>query len=481
MVSPVYSAIRSCTACSLRATCAGPVPGDGPMPARIMLVGEAPGQNEDKTGKPFQGQAGKYLDYLLESINLPREFCYITNLTKCRPPNNRDPEPEEVEACAPRWLDMEVSIVNPSIIVALGAYAARFLLGSNEFTMEHGHGIPVDKGDCIILPVYHPAAGLHQSRLMRFVQDDFAVLGRLVAGEPPENFIPVDQYPNPVYEEVTNERDARDLLARPLYALDTETITGPDGRPELWSIQVSTMEGTGWFIPIGERGVRDSFGIPQRGEATTHLIPSTSQVIVHNYLYDAQFINIPNPLDSMVAAYLLQLPMGLKELAYRLCGMEMHSYEEYVRPYRRQKALSYLYRATSYMQDISVPANKKAKNPKKFKRSIVGWPDPPEIKDWEWSNKEGRLMEVVKHPHDINSKILSRIRASIQDPGYQPYEKWYDVDSREREMVEGAKREDAVFYSTRDPDATIRVWNVLEPMLKERGLWEVFLTEMGEL
>jgi len=193
----------------------------------------------------------------------------------------------------------------------------------------------------------------------------------------------------------------------------------------------------------------------------------------------------------MVAAYLLQLPMGLKTLAYRLCGMDMQDYDEYTKPFRRKKALEYLYRATSYMQDVSVPANKKAKNPKKFKRAIIGWQDPPEIIDTEWVNKEGRMMQVTKHPQDINKKILARIKSSIKDPDYTPYEHWYDVDYREREWIEtalgkmpdsdlrDAKREDAVYYSVRDSDATWRVWGVLEPMLKEKGLMEVFEMEMG--
>ena len=451
-----------------------------------MLVGEAPGANEDKLGEPFKGRAGQYLDYLLESIKLPRESVYISNCVKCRPTNNRDPLPSEVNTCAHLWLDMEIEVVNPRVIVALGLFAARYILNDPTFTMEKGHGIPRLVSSRIVLPVYHPAAALHNTRTMRPVQEDFGVLERLINGTPVDQLIPQDQYPNPDYKEVTNIHEAKELLQQPRFALDTETIQ-VDNKPQVWSVQVSSSSGTGYFIPSSIWGQGDSLlsldGVVQ--------IPETSQVLVHNYLYDAQFISIPNPIDTMVAAYLLQLPMGLKELAYRFCGMEMHSYEEYTLPYRRKKALSYLYRLASYMADVKVPSNPKAKNPKKFKRTVWGWPEPPDIADLEWDNRIGELALKEKHPHNINGKILDRIRKSFTDPEYDPYKAWYDIDQRERALVEkifgtmpdvdlrDAPYEQAVFYSTRDPDATIRISQVLLPMLEESGLMGVFEMEMG--
>ncbi len=479
MLNPLFNPIRSCTRCPLIETCFLPVPGDGPNPARIMFIGESPGEREDIEGIPFQGQAGKYLDYLLERVGIDRSECYITNLIKCHPPGNRDPLEYEIEACH-SWLDAEIEIVRPYIIVCLGAFAARYICEDDAFTMDRGHGIPqVRSNSSIILPVYHPAAGLHQSRLMRFVQEDFEILGQIAKGVDPNQFIPIDQHPNPNYVEVTNERDARDILAQPRYALDTETITGSDSKPKLWSIQVSNSVGSGWFIP---------YELYARGRLD---IPSTSRVIVHNYLYDAQFLTIPNPIDTMVAAYLLQLPMGLKDLAYRLCGMEMKDYTEYTKPYRRAKALKYLLGSTYLMREVTVPVNKKAKNPKKFKTIIEGWPDPPDLIDIEWDNKLGRMAEKVTHPHNINGKILERIRKALDDPGYLIYEKWYDIDQRERDIVEAligkmpdsdlrdAPKSEAVYYSTRDSDATLRVWGVLEKMLRAKGLMEIFEMEMG--
>jgi len=486
VLTPIYQSNRTCRACPLIEGCSAPVPAIGPLNAAVMLVGEAPGGGEDKTGIPFKGKAGQYLDYLLESINLPRESVWITNTVKCRPLNNRDPLPSEVSTCANLWLDNEIKIVKPKIIVALGLFAARYLTKDLTLTMEKSHGIPILVDNHIVLPVFHPASALHQVRNMRFVQEDFGVLRRLVEGTSPDQIIPQDQFPNPIYQEVTNTHEAMDLLSQERFALDTETIQ-EDGQTKVWSVQVSSKPSTGYFIPSSIWGQGDSL----LSLDSVVRIPKESQVLVHNYLYDAQFLTIPNPIDTMVAAYLLQLPMGLKELAYRYTGMEMHSYEEYVLPYRRKKALSYLYRLASYMADVSVPQNPKAKKPKKFKRTVWGWPDPPEIADWEWDNKLRELVFKQHHPHNINGKILDRIRKTFDDPEYDPYIEWYKIDYRERALVErffgkmpdvdlrDAPYEQAVFYSTRDPDATIRIGEVLLPMLEEAGLMECFEMEMG--
>jgi len=487
-VTPIYNANRACTACPLHKDCTAPVPAIGPLDAQIMLVGEAPGAGEDKTGIPFKGRAGQYLDYLLGSIRLPREQVWISNTVKCRPSNNRDPLPSEVDTCANLWLDLEIKTVQPKIIVALGLFAARYLTKDPNLTMEKSHGIPRMVDGRIVLPVYHPASGLHQTRNMRFIQEDFGVLERLINGVSLDQLIPEDQHPNVDYKEVTDVREAVDLLSQPKFALDTETVQA-DGQAQIWSVQVSDRAGTGYFIPSSIWGQGDSIlsldGIFQ--------IPETSQVLVHNYLYDAQFLTIPNPIDTMVAAYLLQLPMGLKELAYRFCGMIMYSYEEYVLPYRRKKALSYLYRLASYMADVTVPQNPKAKKPKKFKRVVWGWPDPPEIVDIEWDNKVGQLVHKQKNPHNINGKILDRIRKSFTDSDFDPYTAWYDIDQRERALVEkifgpmpdvdlrDAPYDQAVYYSTRDPDATIRIGEVLLSMLEEAGLMDVFNMEMGHV
>lgn len=155
--------IKSCTRCDLHKWRTNPVPGEGPEDAEVMLVGEAPGYYEDKEGRPFVGAAGKLLDELLESAGLKREEVFIANVLKCRPPGNRDPTDEEIEACTP-YLKRQIQIVRPRLIVALGRFAAGVLLG-RPVSMGRMHGTLEDcsyggwRGKVFIS--YHPAAALY--------------------------------------------------------------------------------------------------------------------------------------------------------------------------------------------------------------------------------------------------------------------------------------------------------------------------------
>ena len=153
---------------------AHPVPGDGNPKAEIMLIGEAPGQREDEMGKPFVGPAGKLLDELLASIGLKREDIYITNVVKFRPPENRDPTPEEKEACLP-FLKLEIALIKPKVIVPLGRHAlGEFLPKLNITTI---HGTPQKLSDKMwLFPLYHPAAALHNPNLRQTLFDDIQAL-----------------------------------------------------------------------------------------------------------------------------------------------------------------------------------------------------------------------------------------------------------------------------------------------------------------
>jgi len=154
---------------------ANPVFGYGNPKAEIVFVGEAPGQREDEQGKPFVGPAGKLLDELLGSIDLKREDVYITNVVKFRPPANRDPTPEEKEACLP-FLQMEISIIKPKVIVPLGRHALTQFFTKLNITDTHGK--PQKVGDKLtIFPIYHPAAALHNPGLRQALFDDFKALG----------------------------------------------------------------------------------------------------------------------------------------------------------------------------------------------------------------------------------------------------------------------------------------------------------------
>jgi DNA polymerase len=166
----LHEQIRACIACPLSRTRIQAVPGDGPVTARIMAVGEAPGETEDRTGIPFVGAAGKLLTKLLEGVGLQRADLYICNVLKCRPPGNRDPLPEEVEACA-HFLDAQVELIRPDVILLLGRHALqRILPGAPGISRSHGTRIR-DRGR-LYVPLYHPAAALYNGSLLATLQDD---------------------------------------------------------------------------------------------------------------------------------------------------------------------------------------------------------------------------------------------------------------------------------------------------------------------
>ena len=166
----VHAHIRACLACPLSGTRTQAVPGTGPATARIMAVGEAPGETEDRLGRPFVGAAGNVLTKLLNGIGLDRDDIYITNVVKCRPPGNRDPLPEEVAFCAP-FLDAQIEIIRPDVILILGRHAlARLLPGAGGISRLHGE--KVVRGDRLYVPLYHPAAALYNGSLMSTLQAD---------------------------------------------------------------------------------------------------------------------------------------------------------------------------------------------------------------------------------------------------------------------------------------------------------------------
>lgn len=147
--------------------------GDGSVDADIVFIGEAPGKNEDEQGKPFVGAAGKFLNEMLEMINLKREDIYITNIVKYRPPNNRDPEPSEKEAFLP-YLQEQLDIIQPKLIVTLGRHSMDVLLPGLKISQVHGQ--PKRYKDHVYLPLFHPAAALYNGGMRQTLIDDFALI-----------------------------------------------------------------------------------------------------------------------------------------------------------------------------------------------------------------------------------------------------------------------------------------------------------------
>ena len=162
-----------CARCELRAGCSGVVFGEGNPNARLMLIGEGPGADEDRLGRPFVGKAGQLLDKILEAIGLERfTHVYIANVVKCRPPGNRAPRPEEAEQCRP-WLYRQIELVSPGIIVLLGSTALKNLIDPEaRITKMRGQWL-VSKSGIKIMPTYHPAALLRDTSKKRPVWEDF--------------------------------------------------------------------------------------------------------------------------------------------------------------------------------------------------------------------------------------------------------------------------------------------------------------------
>ncbi len=174
----VAKTVAGCRDCGLCATRTNTVPGEGSAEAQIMFIGEGPGFYEDQQGRPFVGASGKFLDSLLTSIGLDRRTVFIANVVKCRPPDNRDPQPDEIAACG-KHLDEQISVIQPKVIVTLGRHSMqRYFPGES---IGKVHGQPRRKGEIIVVPMYHPAAALHQGSLRNVIEADFRKLPDLLS------------------------------------------------------------------------------------------------------------------------------------------------------------------------------------------------------------------------------------------------------------------------------------------------------------
>jgi len=178
VLEELYREIAACTRCRLHESRTHVVPGEGPADAQILFIGEGPGFHEDQQGRPFVGPSGQLLEKFLASIGLTREQVYITNVIKCRPPNNRDPLPSEVETCRP-FLDRQIELIDPRIIVTLGRYSMeRYFPGAK---ISQVHGRARRDGRRVYLPLYHPAYVLRNMAVMPEAEADFRKIPRLLA------------------------------------------------------------------------------------------------------------------------------------------------------------------------------------------------------------------------------------------------------------------------------------------------------------
>lgn len=236
----LYDVIRTCTLCALSESRTNAVPGEGPLDAEVLFIGEAPGANEDKLGRPFVGAAGNFLTELIEAAGLKREDVYICNVLKCRPPNNRDPLPGEIEACN-EYLELQIDMVDPLVIVTLGRFSMSRWFPQQVISRIHGTVREFDGR--FVVPMYHPAAALHQGSLRKVLLDDFAGLPAIIqraraarVGDiaPPTAAQPVPEAP-PAPPEPAVEPDPEPISPPPPLAAslepDSPAIAPSEPRP----------------------------------------------------------------------------------------------------------------------------------------------------------------------------------------------------------------------------------------------------------
>jgi uracil-DNA glycosylase family 4 len=169
---------QECRGCELCQTRTNLVFGTGNPHARVMIIGEAPGKNEDLQGEPFVGKAGQMLNDLLDIAGLKREDVYIANVLKCRPPGNRDPRPEEIQACAD-FLREQTRTIDPEFIVTLGNFATKFIL-KTDVGITRLRGTMHQAGRFKVMPIFHPAAAIYDRTKRQYLEEDFARLGRIL-------------------------------------------------------------------------------------------------------------------------------------------------------------------------------------------------------------------------------------------------------------------------------------------------------------
>ena len=204
-LAAIAAQIKNCTRCELYKGTTNPVPGAGDIHAEIMFIGEGPGLNEDKQGLPFVGRSGDYLNYLLNLIDLKRDSVFITNVVKHRPPENRDPLPDEIIACK-SYLDEQIALIDPLVIVTLGRFSMARYFPNVKISQIHGQ--PRYADGRAYYPLFHPAAALRNPGLRRDMEADIRRLVEVIAEVKSQR---QQQTPPPVAEEKRDEQPPQQL------------------------------------------------------------------------------------------------------------------------------------------------------------------------------------------------------------------------------------------------------------------------------
>ncbi len=441
------------------------IPGHGPLPSPILLVGERPGETEAQLLMPFVGPSGEILNRWLDTADLSRDACRVTNVCRDYLPGNPAPRPWEIDRDTPKLLT-EIQECGPFVIGAVGAFAVHWFLGDG-LDMDTVHGVPhywPRDPRIIVVPIYHPAASFHKPDLAAKGQYDVFVLAACLR----DGLKPIaDTIPDSALRYTESRNDLLGFPIAPSYldrdiAIDTE---GSIRRP--WCLTASDTPGEALLIKP------DTISLAAFRHALSQFISAGGIVSLHNAMHDlgvlrAMGIVLPRGsfTDTMVMAFLLCLePQGLKPLAYRHARMMMSSYEELVHEPNRQHALAYILTAWA-MRDQ--------------------WPETEPYLLMERDKSTNRLVPKIKRPWHIArylNKLVADYDAAPDTTDLRA--RWHNIDDYIRRPVELAlgrmpeatlddvEPEKALVYACRDADATHRIRPVLSRMIDAMGMREV--------
>lgn len=437
--------MKRCRLCPGIHKCLAP---DGP-PSDLLLVGEAPGKQEQRAGRIFVGRSGQELDrHYLPLAGLQRWRVQIANAICCLPPGaqgkidlKQAKDRALLECCANTHLYPLIERTRPKVLVAMGAFACHALNPDIDLELQHGFpsmspwGIP-------IFPMYHPAVGLHEPKRMLLLRNDWMRLKQFLAGK---LSIPADPYPKPDYVEITDPEQLEDLDVEQPLACDTEITKAR----EPFCLTYSQQPGTGRLIRASRPDLLAIF--------QSALARWKGPVLFHNWLFDrpvtrAMGLLFPENriVDTMVRVFHLgNLPQGLKALAYRELGMRMQDFDDLVRPHSTKLVLEYFRMA----QELT-------------------WPKPTE----ELVRDDKGHWKVYK-PQGLNTKLkrfFTDFGKNAEKDVFQTWDNW-EASQRPLEDTIGpfpglcithAPFSQVLAYSCRDADATLRLYPILEHMRK---------------
>jgi len=464
-----------CPQCPERDSCKPFPQPTGPKPARVCVIGESPGESEIKQGRVFVGKTGQELDgQYLPLAGLQREDVYVTNSSKCQGRTKQggltNPTNAQARACWQYFSQFELRDVQPDVIVAMGAIAVDAVIGSSvdaAIDMEMQHGLPLfpqphrayelRAGHLLYVPVYHPAAGLHDTKWMIALQDDFRRLRKLTRGDYSD--LVIDAYPDPQYIDAAAPADIDAYFERfrreTLYGyagVDTEYTS--DG---VWCVTASIAAGTGIFVRADEP--RLLARLFQRLAA--YCIAFHSALADLPQLATVGFMPRRWVDTNQMAYWAQEFRLGLKPLAYRYLGMQMTDYADVVMPPSKLQLYAYMQQAAGSMRD-AVPETRK----------------PKAMTDEEkYVRKAGTLVRRLLG--DLEKDFAGEYAADKPLKPWTRVDEW-QPDARDviemfalggvripRPSIAHVDRRTAVTYACRDADATLRLLPILRRKLRE--------------